>query len=180
MPKTESKKQQIVITSVRNLRKSIRIEWTEGNDEISHNFHDNPLPEFYKALDALKPHVCSLCELHPRDAEKLTVSGITVRDKGENALALVVARKAIKKGRRIFNIATPLLPMYPSENNKAADFMPEETAAAIETVISEAIKYLGGERAQGQIQFVEAAAAAEEEKGGNTEPFPELKQEAGT
>lgn len=175
MAAPKEKPKEIVITAVRNLRKSIRIEWTEGSDEVGRNFHDNPLPSFYKALDALNPHVCTLCELPAKDAEKVQAIGITVRAKGDNNLALIVARKKIRKGKRIFNIATPLLAMYEDEDNRSADYMEKDEAKAIEKVISETRKYLDGERAQGQIVFEEEKKPEKKGDDDATAPleFPE-------
>lgn len=171
----------IQITSVRNLRKSIKIEWTQGSDDYSVNFHDNPLPSFLKSLDALVPHVCTLCELPAKDEAKIVATGITVRENGDNSLALIVAKKKIKKGKRVFNIATPLLSMYPDENDKTVDCMDEAEAKAIDKVVQEATKYVRngpGDRAQGQIDF------RDEEGGGTpdenkTEQFPAMEN-AGT
>lgn len=176
MAAPKEKPKEIVITAVRNLRKSLRIEWLEGSDEVGRNFHDNPLPSFYKALAALTPHVCSLCELPAGDAKKIEATGITVRARGENNLALVVARKKIRKGKRVFNISTPLLAMYEDAEAKGADHMESDEAKAIEKVIAEAKKYLRGERAQGQIAF-EEEKTEEEKKPGNTDEFPALTED---
>ncbi len=170
----KTKTESISVTAVRNLRKSIKIEYIQGTDEYAVNCHDNPLPSFYKALKALDAHVCSLCEFPTKDAEKIEATGITVRDKGDNALALIVARKKIRKGKRIFNISTPLLAMWPDEENKGADFMDEDVAKAIEKVIVEAKKYVIGDRAQGQIEFEDEEKDAGEKAPDNTEPFPEM------
>lgn len=176
----KTKTEAIVITAVRNLRKSIKIEYIQGTDEYALNCHDLPLPSFYKALTALNAHVCSLCEFPASDAKKIDATGITVREKGDNALALIVARKKIRKGKRIFNVSTPLLPMWADEENKGADHMDEDTAKAIEKVIAEAKKYVIGDRAQGQIEFEDDKPAAGEGKNpDNTEQFPELKEDAG-
>jgi hypothetical protein len=155
MTKTKDEAKPIFIKSVRDKRKSIQIVYTQGADTIDHDFHDNPLPSFYKAIEALVPHVCTLCEFPSKDAAKITATGITCREDGDNTLALITSRKKIKKGGRILNIPTPLLPMYPDEENAGVDHMEKEEAAAIEKVIKETLKYLGGERAQGQIAFVE-------------------------
>lgn len=144
---------EIVILSVRNKRKSINIKWREGADTVDRDFHDNPLPSFLKSLDALVPHVISLCELSAKDEAKLTATGITVREDGDNTLGLIVARKKIKKGSRIMNISSPLLPMYEDEENKGADHMTADEARAIDKVVKETLKYLSGERAQGLIAF---------------------------
>lgn len=151
--------EEIVITSVRNLRKAIRIEWRQGADEIGRTFHDNPRKSFYTALTNLKPHVVSLCELSAPDEKKIEATGITVVAKGDNEHALIVARKAIRKGKRVFNISTPLLPMYADAENKSLDHMEKEEANAIERVIAEAKKYINGDREQGQIQWEEEKPA---------------------
>lgn len=170
----KSKVEAIEISKVRNNRKSILIEWTQGSDNYSVTFHDNPLKSFYTALDALNPHVCELCEFSAKDAEKISSTGITVASDGENSKAVIVARKRIKKGKRIFNIATPILSMYPDEENKTTEHMDEAQAKAIEKVISEAIKYINGDRAQGQIKFEEEKPEPKPDAGSNTEKFPQL------
>ena len=173
MPKKEIN-EVITILSVRNKRKCIEIGWMAGADKVVREFHDNPLPSFLKSIDALNPHVAAICELPASEAKKISATGITVRQDGDNALALIVARKAIKKGKRIMNIATPILHMYADLENKSLDHMEKDEAAAIEKVIKEAVLYLAGERAQGQIEFNEETPPKKEEDDG-TEPikFPE-------
>lgn len=170
---------EIIITSVRNNRKSVQIGWTQGADKYPGvEFHDNPLPSFFKAIAALTKHVCSLCEFPEKDEAKIEATGITVAAKGDNNLALIVAKKKIKRGGRIFNISTPLLAMYPDKEDKKADCMDADEAKAIEKVITEAKKYVMGDRAQGQIKFEEEKPAAA--KGGeNTSEFPALTVEDG-
>lgn len=163
--------QPVTITAVRYNRKSIRIEWTQGEDEYGVNFHENPLPDFLTSLAAMAGPVCALCEFPARDAEKIEPTGITVRAHGENQLALIVAKKKIKKGGRVFNIATPLLPMHPDEENETADCMTTAEAGAIKAVIAEAKRYVLGERAQGVIDFT---LAEEKQPAENTPEFPVL------
>lgn len=176
MATKEKKNEAVTIKKVRNLRKSIKIAWTQGSDEYDVNFHDNPLPSFLKAIAALGEHVCSLCELPASDVKKIVATGITCAENGENVLALIVAKKTIKKGKRVFNISTPLLSMYPDEENKTTDHMEKEQSAAIEKVISEATKYINGDRAQGQIEFEEESAGGKPEDGDKTEKFPGMTE----
>ena len=147
--------EELVILSVRNKRTSIEIVYRKGTDDYSVNFHENPLPSFAKSIEALGPHVATLCELPASEAKKIVATGITVREDGDNMLGLIVAKKSIKKGKRVMNIATPLLSMYPDDENKTLDHMDEGEARAIEKVIKEATRYLAGERAQGLITFEE-------------------------
>lgn len=150
---TKPEKKDIVILSVRNMRKSIDIEWTEGIDKCARSFHDNALASFTKAIEGLTEHVVTLCEFPVAYAKGITATGITVREKGENSLALIVSQKKLKRNGRVLNIHTPMLAMYEDPEEKGADHMTEAEAAAVEKVIKETKKYLAGERAQGQIVF---------------------------
>jgi hypothetical protein len=179
MPEQKEKPKDVVITSVRNNRKSISIKWTQGTDEYDVTFHENPLKSFYNALDALNPHVLTLCEFSSKDLEKVRATGITIRGKADLPSALIVARKTIRKGKRVFNIATPLLPMYENPENKGADHMDEAEAKAIEKVIKEATRYVCGERAQGQIEWEDEDGGEDEKKGDKGDPLPGLENPPG-
>lgn len=173
MAKKDKATEEVVILKVRNRRKSINIVWRAGADTVNRDFHDNPLPSFLKAIDGLAAHVCTLCEFPEREVAKIAATGITCVEKGDNTLALIVARKTIKKGKRVINLATPLLAMYEDDENKSADCMEKDEASAIEKVIKEAVKYLGGDRAQGQINFVpEEGEADGKKKEDETLPIP--------
>lgn len=176
MSKNEKKKPtgELTIRSVRNKRTSIAMEWDIGEDQHKVTFHDNPLPSFYKALEALAEHVCTLCELPAKDASKIVATGITLRPNGENQQALIVARKKVAKGKRVFNIATPLLAMWPDDENTGADHMDPEIAKAIAKVETEAKKYILGERAQGKIEFEEEKP--KNDGKGETPTFPDLTE----
>lgn len=168
---------EITIRAVRLKRASLSIKWTQGADEYGVTFHEKPLPSFTKALAALTPHVCTLCELPAKDAEKIEATGITMTPNGENVLALITAKKRVKKAGRVFNIATPLLPMYADDENKNADRMEPAEAKAIEKVASEAKRYVLGERAQGQIDFGGEDEAPKKSKGDdNTPDFPAMTE----
>lgn len=167
---------EIVIRSVRLKRASLALKWTQGEDEYGVTFHENPLPSFTKAIAALVPHVCSLCELPERDADKIEATGITMTPNGENTLALITAKKRVKKAGRVFNIATPLLPMYADEENKKADRMEPAEAKAIEKVATEARKYIAGERAQGRINFGADDEPKKPKGDDNTPDFPALNE----
>jgi hypothetical protein len=155
----------ITVRLVRYNLRNIRIEWENNGDSYAVTFHENPLPSFMKALEALPPHVADLCDMPDKDVEKITATGVTIRPLGEdNSQALIVARKTIRKGKRVFNISTPLLPMYSAKDaeKKGSDCMTEDQARAIMKVATEARKYIRGERAQGRLEY-------EEEKKGDGE-----------
>lgn len=147
--------EEVTVRSVRYNGRTIKCDWDHGGDPCSRVFHDNPLPSFLKALAALGEHVCTLCELPAKDVDKIEVTGITVRALGEdNQQALITAKKRIRKGKRVFNISTPLLAMWEpkaKEDKATTDHMDESTAKAIAKMESEAKKYICGDRAQGKL-----------------------------
>lgn len=171
----KNEKKDIAITRVRVTRKAIVVEWTEGLDECSRSFHENPLPAFTKAIEGLTEHVTTLCEFPAAYAKGITATGITVSEKGDNSLALITAQKKLKRNGRVLNIPTPLLAMYEDAENKGADHMTEAEAAAIEKVIKETKRYLAGERAQGTIQFEDEKPKKDDAE--KTEPLPQLAPE---
>lgn len=168
--------QEVQIHEVRNKRTSIFIHYAVGNDDFAVTFHDNPLKSFYTALENLNEHVLALAELPKGDLPKIEATGITLRTKGENTLALITAKKTLKRNKRVLNIATPILPMYPDDENKAVDHMSDDEASAVEKVIKEAKRYIAGDRAQGQIEFQEPEKEkGDKAKGGETVEFPGME-----
>jgi hypothetical protein len=179
---TKKKTEEVIVRSVRYNGRSISAQWEQGGDSCSRTFHDNPLPSFLKALAALAPHVCTLCELPAKDSEKIEVTGITLRALGDdNQQGLVVAKKRIRKGKRVFNISTPLLALWePKEKEEKAstDRMDEETAKAISKVESETKKYITGERAQGKLALEDSDDEDEGDEAANEQAkFPDLTEE---
>lgn len=59
------KPKTIQIESVKVTRRYVRIAWTQGDDSHKVTFHDNPLPSFYAAMDALAPLVSLICHFPP-------------------------------------------------------------------------------------------------------------------
>lgn len=176
-PKTKTG--EIAVRRCRYNRKSIRCEWEAAGDTYAVTFHDNPLPSFEKALSALGPHVCALCELPSKDADKIEPTGVTVLPLGDdNEKALIVAKKKIRKGKRVFNISTPLLAMYPSKDDekKGSDCMEEDEARAIAKFVGEVKKYIAGDRAQGKLAFEdEAGEDDKDDKDEKQVEFPETE-----
>jgi hypothetical protein len=160
---------EIIVRSCRYNRKTIRCEWENAGDVYAVTFHDNPLPSFEKALAALAPIAAELFELPAKDAEKLEPTGITLRELGEdNERGLITAKKKLRKGKRVGNIATPLVALWPSKDaeTKGSDAMEEHQAKAISKFAAEVKKYILGERAQGKLDF------QDEDEGGDDESAP--------
>ncbi len=177
-PETQ-KSGEILVRSCRYNKRSISCEWMQGADAYAVTFHDNPLPSFEKALAALPAVVCSLCGFPTKDAEKIEATGITIRPLGDdNEQGLVTAKKKIGKGKRVFNISTPLLAMYPGKDadKKGTDAMEEDEAKPIAKFASEVKKYILGERAQGKLAFEEEKPAPKKGAGENSEKLPGLTE----
>ena len=182
MSEKNENQESINILQVRNHGSSIYIHWTQGKDDYPVTFHDVPLPGFYSAIEALNRHVITLSEFPEADLSKIEATGITVSQKGENAMACIIAKKKLQRNKRVLNITTPILPMYASTDKTAngGDHMSEEEAAAIELVVHEAKLYLRGERAQGKLELGDKPklgrkAAKAHGPAENIEQFPEMK-----
>lgn len=180
MPAKAEKPQEIEVRSVRVNKASIRAEWKQGDDEYGVTFHDNPLPTFYKAMEGLVPHVLTLSELPAKDADKIEVIGLTISAKNVDApQATLIAKKKLKRNKRVLNIATPILPLYENEENKGADHMSEDEASAVEKAIKEIKKYISGDRAQGKLAFEDEENEKKGDKGPeNVAEFPNLTEAA--
>ncbi len=165
------KNDKVTILEVRNKRTSIYIHYTKGSDDYKLTCHDNPRKSFYEALDDLVPAVMTLAELDKSEKSKVTATGITVREKGDNVQALIVAQKKLKRNGRVLNLATPILSLYEDKENEGSDHMTDKEATSIEQVIKEAKKYIAGDRAQGQIEF---EAPKKTKKDDSTAEFPDL------
>lgn len=174
---------EIAVRRVRFNRKSIFCEWENGGDLYKVTFHDNPLASFEKALTGLAPHVCALCELPAKDEEKITPTGITLSPLGDdNEQGLITAGKKIRKGKRVFNISTPLLALWPAKDaeKKGTDCMDDDQAKAITKFANEAKKYILGERAQGKLALGDDEDEdGSDDAGANTEQFPGMTEEPG-
>jgi hypothetical protein len=184
---TKKKTEEIIVQKIRFNGRSVACVWTQAGDTYNVTFHDKPLPSFVKALEALASHVCSLCELPSKDAEKVEPTGVTLLELGDdNQRAVIVAKKKIRKGKRVFNITTPLLalwePKKSEEGAETADHMDEDTAKAIAKFESEAKRYIRNgpdDRAQGKLKLEEEPKPGEKKKGDNTTPFPSMDEPAG-
>lgn len=187
MPATKDK---IRVIAMRNSPKGVLCEWVEDGDPISRTFHDQPLPSFYKALEAMPEHVCTLAELSGKDAEKIECTGITLTYRGEkdvSILATLTARKSLKRSGRILNLTTTPLSIDPPKEPDGSDHLSKEESAAVKKLVNEVLKYINGERStQKLMAFVEEQKAAGEKKKGrrkadpaaNVAEFPAMKEPA--
>lgn len=175
----KKKTEEVLVRSVRFNGRSLKCDWEQGDDACSRTFHDNPLPSFIKALEALRSHVCSLCELPAKDEEKITVTGVSLRPLGDdNAQGVIFAKKKLRKGKRSFKFSTPLLALWEpkdKEDKLKSDALDEDTAKAMVKVETETKKYICGERAQGKLAL-EDDEDEEEDSSEKTDEFPAMSE----
>ena len=119
-------------------------------DTIKRHCEDSPLPSFDNALQALVEDVVNQCDLKPEDAlnGSIIVRHVTLKwneQKGEGVS--ITAEKTLPNGKS-FGFPTPLL----YQDGKKAS-LPESCALLIEKVKNEAMKYVNGERLQGELKI---------------------------
>ncbi len=171
------------ITKVRLTRSKVSVEYENEGDTFAVVSHDRPLPSFYEAVAALCPIILSILHLpatyagtpNPKDLattlHPLKPTGLTISEKQDVRLVCLTAHKELPDSHSPFNIATPLRFLeHPQEEGSYSPALTAEQVAAIDAVIAEAKKYVGGARAQGVLPLetpedTEKEAAAEPQSG---------------
>jgi hypothetical protein len=147
------KRTQLRILKVRRSRRSITIDYKNGDEQHTITSRDNPLPSFGKALDALPPLVCELLGLPASYVENMKSNGLTFTD-GENEQVTIIAAKSLSDANSPFNIATPLRFLdLPKKEGSFTPALTDKQVDLVREVEEQAKEYVRGNRAQGQIVF---------------------------
>lgn len=149
---------ELRITKVKSDGSKVRLEYErthEGRDpdEFTLQCCDVPLPAFTEALQALAADVVAICEL-PADAlTTITVRGVTVTWTHDVMGACVTALKALKTANAPLVLNTPHLPSesYSGAEGDPNPVMPAGMVSRLSTLLNEAVRYLNGDRAQGDL-----------------------------
>ncbi len=173
------------ITKVKLTRTNVHLEYTNEGDTYKYDSKDKPLPSFYEAMEALAPLVIATLGLpksyvgkKPTEGDRepglpLTVNGLTIVYKGDARQVCIVATKVVSACPSPFNITVPLRYMdQPDEEGTASEPYGTKEVNLLEEVITEARKYLRGERAQGQLPLEETVQPPAEPEDGENEPLP--------
>lgn len=107
---------------------------------------EEPAPELVRALEALAPHVCALCEFPAEWTADITVRGVTL-NLGESKGLTITATRALA------GLMTPLVLNTPHTTEFG-----QKCAAALEVLERCAIGYADGERAQLTLNLKAGAA----------------------
>jgi hypothetical protein len=154
-------KPSIRITSIRANDDVVKIAYQEkvGKSGWSKTTIERPekaRPEFYDALKALQPHVIQICELPKDYIDDITVSGATFSydDDLHTVGAVIVAKKKLSHSNSPFNIATPHKYEHAADAELKGDsllFLTKGAANDLRILRDEAVAYIKGERAQGDL-----------------------------
>jgi hypothetical protein len=154
------------ITSVRIKRRAVVIDYKNEGETHSVTSRDNPLPSFVKAVEALAPLVLDICHLPSDYTHGLKPTGLTLVEKQETQMVVVVAQKELTDCNSPFNISTPVRFLsVPKEEGSYSPPLKDTQVALVDAVISEAKKYVKGDRAQGQLPLEPEAAGDDDHDG---------------
>lgn len=129
-------------------------------DEFVLHSSDKPDPAFDAALQALAVDVVTICELIPSDTERLKVRGVTLTHTNDILGVVVTALKTLNTSNAPMVINTPHLPSESYSDNEDEPTTPTGMWERLVVLEAEALRYLNGERAQGDL-FAEATSESE-------------------
>ncbi len=116
----------------------------ERKQKTDNECKEAPLPEFREALQALDV-VRNDLPLDMDEIDELVIKGVSLKHHaGEYVGATISATAKIEEANRPWNFNTPLIDIETDEN---------VTGPMIERLVSEAKRYLAGERAQGVLNL---------------------------
>lgn len=142
------------ILSVKRTRQRIFVSYHNGDDVLTVNSRDNPLPAFTKSLDALTPLVCSICHFPDDYAEGIKAKGLSIAQaKGDLELVTLMAEKHLPDSNGPLNIATPLRLLDKPEKAGSSVPLSDHDIGLVEEVVEQAKAYVLGNRAQGKLSL---------------------------
>lgn len=129
------------------------IEWSELSKTKkdkwnAHNLTspDEPLPEFFDALQELAPDICKICEEDEERAELLTVKGLTLSyDKKNQEKVTFVATIPVKMSNSPKNITSPNVSLNVTEESEYFQFI-QDLKEKLDTIKGHAKNYINGMR----------------------------------
>ncbi len=130
-----------------------------GSDVIKHEFGNNSTaaPEFYNDFENLSPFVCKICSMDKKYESAISVRDVKIapsEDKEGEDNTVYTLTAGFKAG-----LATATLKVSVNHKN-----IPENFDEAIQNLVNEAEEYLGGKRAQTEMEFNEDEGPEPEEE----------------
>jgi hypothetical protein len=127
---------------------------------------DEPAPAFRKAFENLVGSVREILELKPEQwDDRITVTGVSwsLSDAGVEG-AVITGAIHIDTADAPFNFNTPHLPFEQYSATGKSKLMPKRAQSALAVLKREALAYLDGKRAQGDMFDARMAAAGDGEE----------------
>ena len=108
-----------------------------------------PAPEMTKAIEDLKEHVIEMCELSKKSTIKICSISFSYHGEVEVQGAIVTFQKKLMSGNAVITINSPLkYGKEVTESTPKSQIMSEGMAELMETITSEAKKFVKGVREQ--------------------------------
>ena len=105
--------------------------------------NDAPLQSFTDALDALKVPSCEICEIPTTQANMLLITGVDLAWRDQMYFAMINIEKTLHGSLAPLKLKTPKLPQQAKYLS-----LPDSAVMAINSLITESLMFLNGERAQ--------------------------------
>ena len=151
-------------TKIKSNGKTVELQWHESKlngEEISHHLTspDAPSPALPSALAAFVPIVLDLLQLPEDWSENLRVQSLSINhEKGDGRMGLVITcLKKLPDANAPLVLNTPHLRQPVNDDDTGPGFFIEGMGEALDDVLSAALGFYNGERAQGDL-FPKAAA----------------------
>lgn len=141
----------MVIRKIKRVKEEILVVLSKTLEGINFNgdVRAEPLPEYLKLLDSLKPFVIEMCELGKKST--ITISGISFSYHGEmdTQAAIITFQKKLSDGNAVITINTPLKYVERTgEDTPVSQVMSQEMAEVMDKITKGAIEFVKGLRKQ--------------------------------
>jgi len=152
------------LTSIKELEDSVKINWElarkdGGFNKLTIISGDKARPEFTAAVKALKPFLIEFCEIESLDKRLIFSTGINMKYKGETDTMHVglTGYKTLQNspGCVNFNSAQKAEKNTTGEGTANENLLPEKCVKVINTLITEAKKYIAGDTIQREMPLKE-------------------------
>lgn len=141
-------------------------EKTETYDVKTLKSDEDPHPDFTKAMNSLSEDVMEIAEIPEKEGEKsedsVSVGSVTFTWKEGDFGAVLSASRELEYSNTPLNINTPLKWSEGKSDEEADEILlPSETINKLERLMTEAERFLEGERSQMKLNFQEEQAESE-------------------
>lgn len=120
---------------------TVTLKYVDGNADYEAVIRDRPHPDFAAALQALAPKVLEIVELKEVKEDTVDVRGVTFSESEDDRVTITALRR----------LSWTKCPLVLNTPNAPVEELPHGTATRLNTLKREAIAYLQGKRAQGNL-----------------------------